>query len=86
VRPLTLIIAALLSQEAAPPDRVHISFDNPVRVPGVQLDAGSSVFVPGRSVAGQVVIDIYRADDHAALDVIEACATGSSGSRRRFAR
>ena len=62
---MLLLTAALTAFSAAqyvrnlPTDQVSISFGSTVRVPGVTLPAGDYMFVPGPSVAGQLVIDIY---------------------------
>lgn len=40
-------------------DPVFMTFESPVRVPGVTLDPGGYLFAPDDAVGGQTVIDIY---------------------------
>lgn len=68
-----LIVAVLLLGSVAQPRRsepVYIDFASTARVPAAVLTPGTYVFVPGRAVAGQIVIDIYRARD---MSLVVSC-------------
>jgi len=67
-----IITALLLAPAAAVPagaqytrvlpvDLAYLEFTARVRVPGATLEPGFYVFVPSQPVAGQMVIDVYRA-------------------------
>lgn len=59
-----LVVAMLLAlapDQAPPVEPVYITFGSSVRVPGETLEAGSYLFAAGAPIAGQIVIDIYRA-------------------------
>ena len=45
-----------------PTDRTYLEFTSPARIPGATLAPGMYLFVIGRSVGGQAVIDVYSAD------------------------
>ena len=59
---LFLLPALVAPQAAVPVDRVYIQFGRAFRVPGQTLPAGSYIFLPGDPVAGQLIIEIYKAD------------------------
>lgn len=57
----TIAPTSVLSQPPAQ-DRVYIQFGKEFRVPGATLPAGSYMFMPGDPVAGQLIIEIFKAD------------------------
>ena len=61
-----VLLAALLQlplAQTAPVEPFYVTFGSAVRVPSVTLPAGSYVFTAGTPIAGQMVVDIYRASD-----------------------
>lgn len=62
---LVLLIALLPPSfpQTAPLEPFYVTFGSAVRVPRVTLPAGSYVFAAGTPIAGQMVVDIYRATD-----------------------
>jgi hypothetical protein len=55
------MLLALAPDQAVPVEPVYVTFGSSVRVPGETLEAGSYVFAAGAPIAGQIVIDVYRA-------------------------
>lgn len=45
-----------------PTDRTYLEFATPIRIPGASLAPGMYLFVIGRPIGGQFIIDIYSAD------------------------
>lgn len=56
---LFLLPAAASAQGTDPVERVYVQLGSATRVPGTTLQAGTYIFMPGRLVAGQIIIDIY---------------------------
>ena len=56
---LLLTPASPSGRQADPVDRVYVQFGSAARVPGVTLQPGTYIFMPGRPVAGQLIIEIY---------------------------
>lgn len=65
------VLPASQRPDNLPADRVSVHFGSAVRVPGATLAPGEYLLVPGISVAGQLVIDIYSAS----LDRLELVAS-----------
>lgn len=45
-----------------PADRSYLEFTSPVRIPGATLAPGMYLFVIGKAVGGQSIVDVYSAD------------------------
>ena len=59
---LVLAVATLAPPaQDTPVEPLYVNLAAPVRVPGVTLAPGEYVFAAGRPLAGQLVLDIYRA-------------------------
>lgn len=43
-------------------DPIYFEFTSPVRIPGTTLSPGTYLFVVGRPVGGQTIVDVYSAD------------------------
>ena len=56
---LSLLPVAPSGQRTDPVERVYVQLGSAARVPGTTLQAGTYIFMPGRLVAGQIIIDIY---------------------------
>ena len=57
---VVLLLPAVSNGQAADPvERVYIQLGSPTRVPGVTLQPGTYIFMPGQPVAGQSIIEIY---------------------------
>lgn len=59
---VSLLPVASVPQTGAQVDRVYIQFGSAARVPGVTLEPGTYIFMPGTPVAGQLIIEIYTGD------------------------
>ena len=59
---LLAVFALAPASQLVPPAPVYISFASPARLPGVTLEPAAYVFAAGRELAGQIVVDVYRAD------------------------
>jgi len=59
---LLLLPAAPNGQAADAVERVYIQLGSAARVPGATLQPGTYIFMPGRPVAGQLIIEIYTQD------------------------
>jgi hypothetical protein len=46
----------------SPSDQTYLEFASPVRIPGTTLPPGTYLFVVGRPVGGQSIVDVYSAD------------------------
>lgn len=76
-----LLAAPVAAQAPDPVDRVYITFGGPFRLPEVTLPPGTYIFMPGRPVAGQLVIDVFTGDASrqvAAVLAIESTLTRPS--------
>lgn len=59
---VALFAAASELSAQIPTDRTYLEFSAPARIPGATLAPGMYLFVVGRGVGGQMVIDVYSAD------------------------
>lgn len=73
---LLFCLVAPVPSRAQDGERVHIGFQNPFRIPGAILPAGEYFFVPGQPVAGQLIIEIFKADPPALVASVLAIESG----------
>ena len=55
----SLLPVAPSGQVIDPVERVYVQFGSAARVPGATLQPGTYIFMPGRPVAGQLIIEIF---------------------------
>lgn len=59
---IALSLPPVAPQAGARADRVYIQLGSAARVPGVTLEPGTYIFMPGTPVAGQLIIEIHKGD------------------------